>query len=105
MQFYTIFATSSMIYSVVNFIMNKHEKEYQTVSNRQIYKSTYQLVTGNYNLDFILKLIAYLLLFIAWQIPFLVVMAPRTRRSYTKYMIKGSKNLRLTFEDPRDSTN
>ena len=71
----------SAIYAILNFALNKGYNEKERISDRNIYTSTYQIITNNYDVDFILKFIAYAIFLLAWQIPFLVVMRPKMRRA------------------------
>ena len=87
----------SFAYAAVKFLRthdidldNRVDKEYF------VYKSAYQTVTGNYDFDFILKLIVYYLFILSWQMPFLHMMWPRLKLA--------QKKTRFAIPDPRDAT-
>lgn len=55
-------------------------------------------MTGNYDIDFLIKLFVYFIFLLAWQIPFIYMMWPRIRYN------EGKKSNKLVHRDPRDST-
>ena len=88
----------SLTYAAVRFARSYNVSLDDRTNERDVYTSAYQTITGHYDVDFLLKLVAYACFLSAWQIPFICMMWPRVRVADNKGVI------RLRHEDPRDST-
>ena len=90
----------SMVYALVRFIRTQEINLDSRIDSHNVHQSAYQTITGNYDVDFIIKLFCYYNILMAWQIPFIYLMWPKIKTTDDGKRFKR----KTSHRDPRDST-
>jgi hypothetical protein len=51
LKYYSVFKFISITYAILNMTLNKRYGDEERIDDREIYYSTYQMITGNYDFD------------------------------------------------------
>ena len=79
------------IYYLLQYIINSEDKLAGQINDKLIYEHLYYNLTGNYNLDVFIHNFINFLRYMAWQIPFIYIMYPRTVSNKTMAVIESLK--------------